>query len=204
MSAPPPPPNPHPVPGSGPPPGWSGQPAGNGVPGGGPVPPGPGGPQPAYQHGPQPGYQQGPQPGYQQGPQPGYQQGPPPGWSGAPQWSGAAPAAQRSPDSLRRGALILAPILVVVGLTIPQSGSLGWVDYTLWAIFAAAMASVPLLTLSPSVTPQRATLATIATGALVAYWVVIVLPGISSNGGFLQTLGVGCAVVAAWLRSGRA
>jgi hypothetical protein len=195
MSAPPP-PNPHPVPGSGPmgpPPGWSGQPAGNGVPGGGPVPPG---------QGPYPG---GSQPGYQHGPQPGYQQGPPPGWAGPPPgWSGAAPAAQRSPDSLRRGALILAPILVVVGLTIPQSGSLGWVDYTLWAIFAAAMASVPLLTLSPSVTPQRATLATIATGALVAYWVVIVLPGISSNGGFLQTLGVGCAVVAAWLRSGRA
>lgn len=188
MSTPPPPPNPHPVPGSGPmgpPPGWSGQPTGYGPQPGGAAPPG-----------------SGPPPG---GPQPGYQQGPPPGWAGPQQgWSGTAPAAQRSPDSLRRGALILAPILVIAGLSVPRGGSLGWVDYTLWAIFAAVMAVAPLLTLSPSVTPQRATLATIATGALVAYWVVIVLPGISSNGGFLQTLGVGCAVVAAWLRGGRA
>lgn len=99
---------------------------------------------------------------------------------------------------------ILCPVLVIVGLTIPQDGSLGWADYTLWAIFAAVMSLAQLITLARDRDPaQSGTIRTIATGALVAYWVVIVLPGISSNGGFLQTLGVGCAVVAAWLGSGR-
>ena len=101
-------------------------------------------------------------------------------------------------------AQILCPILVIAGLSIPQGGSTGWSDYTLWAIFAAVMALVQLVTLASKRDPAQAhVLRMIATGALVAYWVVIVLPGISSNGGFLQTLGVGCAAVAAWLGGAR-
>lgn len=115
------------------------------------------------------------------------------------------PPSQAPPsDRIIRIALILCPILVVAGLSVPQSGSVGWVDYTLWALFAAAASATPLVTLSSNRDPAQAALVrTIATGALVAYWVVIVLPGIASNGGFLQTLGVGCAVVAAWLGGGR-
>lgn len=134
------------------------------------------------------------------GPQQGWG-GPPPAWGGAPA-GGGTPAIGTS--GVVRVLLILSPVLVVAGLTIPQNGSLGWTEYTLWAVFALAASLAPLLTLSSTRSPtQTATLAVAATGALVAYWVVIVLPGISSNGGFLQTIGVGCAVVAAWLRQGR-
>lgn len=105
-----------------------------------------------------------------------------------------------SSDSLGRIAQILCPVLVIAGLSVPQGGSVGWGDYTLWAIFAAVMALAQLITLASNRDPVQANVVRlIATGALVAYWVVIVLPGISSNGGFLQTLGVGCAAVAAWL-----
>jgi hypothetical protein len=134
---------------------------------------------------------------------------PPPGWSG-PGWAPGqqgpqqGPSAPPSPDAVRRIAQILCPILVLAGLSIPQGGSVGWADYTLWALFAAAMSLAQLVTLSTTRNPgQSAVVALIATGALVAYWVVIVLPGISSNGGFLQTLGVGCAAVGAWLGGGR-
>lgn len=176
-------------------------------------PPGPH-PDPSWPQGPPPqgGFQQGPfqqGPFPPQGPPPGYPpQGPgapPPGWQGPPQgWAqGPAPAAVPAPQSLRMIVQVLCPVLVLAGLSIPQGGSVGWADYTLWAIFAAAMSLGQLVTLSQTRNPQTATLALIATGALVAYWVVIVLPGISSNGGFLQTLGVGCAVVGAWLAGGR-
>ncbi len=101
-------------------------------------------------------------------------------------------------------ARILCPVFVLVGLTISQSGSMGWTDYTLWALFAAVMSLAQLVTLLKGRDPeQMRVIAMIATAALVAYWVVIVLPGISSNAGFLQTLGVGCAGVAAWLGGAR-
>lgn len=108
-----------------------------------------------------------------------------------------------SSEKIAKVAQILCPVLVIAGLSIPQYGSIGWGDYTLWAIFAAVMALGQLVTLATSRDRgQMHLVRMIATGALVAYWVVIVLPGISSNGGFLQTLGVGCAVVAAWLGGG--
>lgn len=101
-------------------------------------------------------------------------------------------------------AQILCPVFVLVGLTIPQSGSMGWTDYTLWALFAAVMSLAQLVTLLKGRDPEQTrVIAMIATAALVAYWVVIVLPGISSNAGFLQTLGVGSAGVAAWLGGAR-
>lgn len=117
---------------------------------------------------------------------------------------GPNPSQAPPSNGLTKTALILAPILVIAGLSLPQYGSVGWADYTLWAVFAAVAALAPLVTLAANRDPaQMAVVRTIATGALVAYWVVIVLPGISSNGGFLQTLGVGCAVVAAWLGGAR-
>lgn len=178
-------------------------------PAGGYGPPGP--PPPGFAPTAQPGPVPGPgapqgQPGA--GAQPGYGPpgAPPPGWGGPAQgWAAGAerpPAA--APQTTLTIAQILCPVLVIAGLTIPQNGSIGWADYTLWAIFAAVMSLAQLITLARDRDPaQSGVIRTIATGALVAYWVVIVLPGISSNGGFLQTLGVGCAVVAAWLGGSR-
>lgn len=182
-----------------PPPGYPQGPAPFGQasqPGPPPPPPFPGPPQPFPPLPNDPAG--GPPPGWNGG-------GPPPGWAGPGMPQGApAQGQQSSPGSALRWVQILCPILVIAGLSWPESGSVGWGDYTLWAIFAAAMSLVQLITLSTKRNPaQTAPVASIAIAALVAYWVVIVLPGISSNGGFLQTLGVGCAVVAAWLRSGR-
>ncbi|GAB2604138.1 hypothetical protein [Pseudactinotalea suaedae] len=184
-----------------------------------PVPPGPQPQGPTAQPGFGPSSQPGPWAQHGQSSQPGPwpQAGPTaqPGWGGQapPSWPGGNPGPgpapgqappSASPDTLGRVAQILCPILVIAGLSIPQSGSVGWTDYTLWAVFAAVMAVAQLITLASRRDPAQANvLRMIATGALVAYWVVIVLPGISSNGGFLQTLGVGCAVVAAWLGGAR-
>lgn len=111
---------------------------------------------------------------------------------------------------------ILSPVLIVLGLSLPESGSVAWMNYLLWALFATAASLVQLVTLrgaplhdqrsegAPSTTPnQRWSLAAVATAALVGYWVIIVLPGISANSAFLQTLGVGCAAVGLWLAPGR-
>lgn len=101
---------------------------------------------------------------------------------------------------------ILCPVLIVAGLSLPEGGSVAWLNYLLWALFAAAAALVQLITLSRSVATspgQRWSLAAVATAALVGYWVIIVLPGISANSAFLQTLGVGCAAVGLWLAPGR-
>lgn len=129
---------------------------------------------------------------------------PPPGWGGTPGQQGPPSSLPASSDKVRLVAQILCPVLVILGLSVPQSGSIGWTDYTLWAVFAAVMSLAQLITLASDRDPaQSSMIRMIATGALVAYWVVIVLPGISSNGGFLQTLGVGCAAVSAWLSSAR-
>lgn len=101
---------------------------------------------------------------------------------------------------------ILCPVFIVAGLSLPEAGSVGWMNYLLWALFAAAAAGVQLITLSESALSsagQRWSLAAVATGALVGYWVIIVLPGIAANSAFLQTLGVGCAALGLWLAPGR-
>lgn len=189
-----PPPQPGPAPQPGPPPQpqpngpWNGPASGPhpGAPYGGPLPgPNPGGPMSGLNPG-------GPMPGQ------GYS-GPTPGWAAPP-----PPTPAASSDKVRLAAQILCPVLVIVGLSIPQHGSVGWTDYTLWAVFAAVMALAQLITLTSDRDPaQSSTIRMIATGGLVAYWVVIVLPSIASNAGFLQTLGVGCAVISAWLSSSR-
>lgn len=146
---------------------------------------------------------------------------------------------------MRRVAQFLCPILVLGGLTIPAgsgAASMGWRQHTLWAIFAALMALLQLITLTassaraqpgaaagsvgfgptgpgPTGPAQGAsgpggadreqnaeklwTIAAIATAALIAYWVIIVLPGVSTNSAFVQTLGVGCAAIGIWLSPGR-
>ncbi|HLS25413.1 MAG TPA: hypothetical protein VK063_06020 [Beutenbergiaceae bacterium] len=101
---------------------------------------------------------------------------------------------------------ILSPVLIAAGLSLPEGGSVGWLDHLLWSLFAAVAALVQLITLSNSASSsaaQRWSLAAVATAALVGYWVIIVLPGISANSAFLQTLGVGCAAVGLWLAPGR-
>lgn len=150
-------------------------------------------------------------PGY--APDPGRQQpavpppsGPPPGPPGVgfagPQPGGGSLADRYTPDGLRRAAQVACPILVLIGLSWPEGGETGWSRYLLWAVFAAVAAIGQLSSITKSATssPSQAwTVAALCTGALLVYWVLIVLPEITSNGGFLQTLGVGAAATSLWL-----
>lgn len=128
---------------------------------------------------------------------------PPPGtMSFAGQPNGGSLADRYHPDKLRRVAQIACPILVVAGLSWPEDGEVGWTRYLLWALLAAiaSVGQLSSITKSASSSPSQAwTITAICTGALLLYWVLIVLPEVTSNGGFLQTLGVGAAAVALWL-----
>src|SRR5699024_7819397 len=95
---------------------------------------------------------------------------------------------QTTAERTRMVVQILCPVFIVVGLSLPEGGSVGWLNYLLWALFAAAAAFVQLITLSSaalSSAGQRWSLAAVATAALVGYWVIIVLPGIAANSAFL-------------------
>lgn len=108
---------------------------------------------------------------------------------------------------IRVSCQLLCPVLLVAGLSIPENDTQGWTAWPAWAIFATVAAFVQLVPLVRSVTSMSAatawTLGAVATAALGGYWVVIVLPGVSSNTGFSQTLAVACAVIGCWLSPGR-
>lgn len=108
---------------------------------------------------------------------------------------------------LRLAAQVACPLLLLVGLSVNEHGTDGWHAYTAWALFAVVCA---LLQLAPvagkrlGLTDESSwSLGAVGTAGLVAYWVIIVLPGASSNTGFVQTLAVGLAVIGLWLSPGR-
>lgn len=102
---------------------------------------------------------------------------------------------------------IAAPVLVVAGLALPENDGRGYEDWTAWAVFATVAALVQLAPLASSALGMSTTTAwTVGAAgavALVGYWVIIVLPSVSTNTSFAQTLGVACAAVACWLSPGR-
>lgn len=109
---------------------------------------------------------------------------------------------------LRVMAQVACPILLFVGLTFSEDNvQQGWAAYTAWAVFAmvcAVLQLAPLVGRSLGLTAENAWfLAAVGTAGLVSYWVIIVLPGVSSNTGFAQTLAAGLAVIGLWLSPGR-
>ena len=101
------------------------------------------------------------------------------------------------------GILVLG--LTVVALAVEEDeATRGYEDWTAWAIFATVMAAVHLLPLfSPLGEEETWTIVAVATAGLIFYWVAVVLPGIESNLGFVQTLAVALAVAHLWLLPGR-
>jgi len=176
----------------------------------------PGFPGPQHgQHGPQP---PGPPPptmglgpgGYfpQQGPPgPSGPQGPP----GSP--LGGLPLAPgpRAPGSRTASAAVVAqalcPVLVILALSVPENDLVLWSETTAWAIFAAAASVVqlaPALGRSNGRPPEVSwTVGAIATAALLGHWVVIVLPMVSTNVGFMLTMGALAAAIGCWFSPGR-
>ena len=100
------------------------------------------------------------------------------------------------------GVLVLG--LTVAALAIEENDSRGYEDWTAWAIFATVMAAVHLLPLfSPLDEETTWTVVAVATAGLVLYWVALVLPSISSNTAFAQTMAVVLALAHCWLLPGR-
>jgi hypothetical protein len=101
------------------------------------------------------------------------------------------------------GVLVLGLTVVALAVEEPED-TLGYDDWTAWAIFATVMAAVHLLPLfSPLDEEKTWTVVALATAGLVLYWVAIVLPSVSSNTAFAQTMAVVLALAHCWLLPGR-
>ncbi len=102
---------------------------------------------------------------------------------------------------------IAAPLLLVLGLSIPENETVGWSAHLAWAIFAVVVSVIPVLALplarSTGSAERAWQITVLATAGMIAYWVIVVLPGVTSNTGFLQTMGVGSGCAATWLLSQR-
>lgn len=139
---------------------------------------------------------------------------PDPRWSAPqPQWHPAsgpnATTPARSLAGLRSILQLAVPVLVIVALLLTEDGAEtnAFEDVTAWSIFAVVMA---LLQLAPLVggalgldKASAWSVGAVGTAGLVGYWVIIVLPGVSSNAGFMLTLATACAVIGCWLSPGR-
>jgi hypothetical protein len=189
-------------------------------------------PQPGWdQQAPQPGWDQpAPQPGWDQPvPQPAWGPSDPyvgqdeAGWpagaqTDSDQWPadpqpdvGAHRHYQASAHTQYTVVRVLAHIaclgLIITGLSVKEDGVRGWTDVAAWAIFAATAAvaqTAPLVGRGFGLDAATSwTVGAVATASLVAYWVIIVLPSVSTNVGFALTMGTAAAVIGSWLSPGR-
>ena len=117
-----------------------------------------------------------------------------------------APPASRT-TALATIALLAGVVLTALGLSIPFDSSCLWATSLAWAIFAmvAALVSVaPLLAGSAGKSPATMwTVGAVGAGALLLFWVLVALPGVTSNQGFVLTLATACALAGVWLSPGR-
>lgn len=95
-----------------------------------------------------------------------------------------------------------AVVLVLLGLSIPFNSGNAWSTHTAWAVFAvlaALVCTVPML-LRGSGRSARSLWSIGAAGAagVLAYWVLLVLPSVGSNQGFVLTLAAALGVFSSW------
>jgi hypothetical protein len=94
----------------------------------------------------------------------------------------------------------IAPM--VAGMLLPENGRVSLLAAPLWSLFgiglvvllAVAVASAP-----PDPTSTGRRLVLVCGSVLAAFWVLLVLPGIASDVGFLLTLAAALGCTAAWL-----
>lgn len=153
--------------------------------------PQPGGPgQPPY-GAPPGGWHQGQAPG-QQGPYPGQPQQP-----GKPAKS--TPPLTTS-QILRFVFAGLAAVLVILGVSLPIDGETMWTEGTLWTIFGVlAVLAAGALAFVRASKDVWWLVGVSGVAALALFWVLIMLPGITSNNGFLVTVGLGLAALGLYL-----
>lgn len=136
--------------------------------------------------------------------QPAGQYPPPPGpWPGSRH--SQAPGANPLNGSGLRTACVIGSILAMgLGLSVPFNSSMAWASTSVWAAFAMIGALLQIAFLQRPVVPQRNwTIGAVGTGALVVFWVLVGLPQVSSNEGFLMMLSTVLGIAAAWLSPGR-
>jgi hypothetical protein len=148
---------------------------------------------------------------------------PPPPPGAAP--PGAAPTAQvpatgkpaRAPRTPRDRAVlvttglgVLGLVLLELGLALRLGGQVIWSDLPLWSAFATLAALVGIVGLAAGLLPGRrvgpAVAEKLALGGLAGlavFWVLIALPRVDSDRGFLLTAALGALGAAVWLSPSR-
>jgi hypothetical protein len=118
-------------------------------------------------------------------------------------------AARHGTTALGLGAGVVGLALLELGLARNFGARSLWSLLPTWSAFASAAAVVALLPLVAGRLPSGPGPATAwkvglaAAGGLVAFWVLIALPLVASNRGFLLTAGVALGAGALWLAPGR-
>ena len=128
---------------------------------------------------------------------------------------GAAVPARHSPPRDRAhgrvvaagGLALLAAGTALAGLFVPYDGATFWASAQFWSGFAAFCALLQLAPLAGRVFGWPATRAwsigAAGVAGLLLFWVLIVLPKVSSNSSFVVTAAVMAAAGGAWLAPGR-
>jgi hypothetical protein len=124
------------------------------------------------------------------------------------------PRRSRAPRSLRRLATTVLPIaalaLLEVGLVMHVGDRTLWSDVPLWSAFATLAALLGLALLVPRLPGGRrvpdGTRWTVATAGLVGvgvFWLLVVLPSVATDRGFVLTAALGCLGGSVWLAADR-
>ncbi|QNK84063.1 hypothetical protein [Nakamurella sp. PAMC28650] len=96
----------------------------------------------------------------------------------------------------------LSVLVVALGLSIPFDSSNAWTTQLAWAIFAqcaAMVAAAPVLVTGAGRSPATAwRVGAAGSVALAAHWLLVVLPSVGSNAGFVLTVGTALAAAATW------
>lgn len=102
---------------------------------------------------------------------------------------------------------IIALVAVPLGLAIPFDSTCMWATSIAWACFATIAAIAQLAPMLGSAfgwsVPTAWKIGAGATAALIGFWVLLILPSISSNASFVVTIGVAAAGLGCWLSPGR-
>jgi hypothetical protein len=122
-----------------------------------------------------------------------------------------APAARRDRTALLGLGLVGAALLLLeLGLALRFGGESFWSDIPLWSAFATLCTLLGLAASAPALPGggrlEPATGWRIAAGGLTGlavFWLLVALPVVASDRGFLLTAALGCLGGALWLGSGR-
>jgi hypothetical protein len=102
---------------------------------------------------------------------------------------------------------LLGGVTALIGLFVPDNGATFWASAQFWSGFAAFCA---LLQLAPLARPvfgwpagRAWSIGAAGVAGLLVFWVLIVLPVVSSNSSFLVTAAVAAVAAGSWLAPGR-